>query len=468
MNIDIKSKLNSRTISAILAAGESFAGNFFTSKKDSRTICLALEECLNNILLYTGEDVEISISLSAEKGKFSVAVKDYALPGDFENELKGEKGLGLELLHNIVDEYRIDNLGLDGRRQLFSKHYEEMTGADNSNDEEEVPSDIALYVRKPAMEYADSLSKLFYRSFGFSYSWDLVYYPNSYMEAYNNKELISMLMVDENNVVRGHVALCPNESIKGCYELGMALSDPKCRNRGISSKLLDSLMKDVEEIKMPMYYADCTIVHPYSQKSALKLGAVPTGFQFQTMPPEMYQSSFSDGKNYDSGVDICKVFDKRERTVYFPLEVRHIVEHIYRDLQLPRTVINEGDCEMDYTVMESVYLSRNNAGIITIHEIGKDVEKALYDSIFELKKNEVRLITVYCPSNRGTNRVYDYCKSEGFFFTGMFPATDEGDIMIMQKLMSSVVNYDYLNLCDECKWLMEEIKKLDPDYQKKS
>ena len=74
------------------------------------------------------------------------------------------------------------------------------------------------------------------------------------------------------------------------------------------------------------------------------------------------------------------------------------------------------------------------------------------------------MIVLYIPIEQpGLTAVYENAKNEGFFFTGLLPATDHGDVVIMQKMMNNVVDYDSLITCDLFTELLADIRRFDPD-----
>ena len=76
------------------------------------------------------------------------------------------------------------------------------------------------------------------------------------------------------------------------------------------------------------------------------------------------------------------------------------------------------------------------------------------------------MIVLYIPIEQsGLTAVYENAKNEGFFFTGLLPATDHGDVVIMQKMMNNIVDYKSLVTYDSFTELLDDIQKYDPDVK---
>ena len=84
--------------------------------------------------------------------------------------------------------------------------------------------------------------------------------------------------------------------------------------------------------------------------------------------------------------------------------------------------------------------------------------------MLELKREKCEVIVLHINLfDRGMNVCYEAAKKNGFFFTGCMPMSEEGDYILMELFIDSMVNYEELVVVPQFLELFETVKSLDPD-----
>lgn len=468
--LEIRIRPETQMLPAALGAVSAYASIYFENKKDVDRIVLATEEAINNVLSFsaTSHLEEITVTAESADGEFTVCVLDKGLPGDYEKTLQGEDRIGLALMHAVVDEASVENLGMDGRRQKLVKYYSRIPEFAKypKKAEPEYIDGAEISVRSPKKADMLEVSRAFYNTYGLTYVNDLVYYPDRFYAAVAKDQIHSTVAVDQNGRIAGHHGVFEWGSVPGIWESGMAVVDSRYRNAGVFKKMMArtfAYVRDREDCRM--FLGGCTTAHPYSQKLRLKYDSAPCAFNLNLGQPGMMNSGMQSSDYYTSEAIAAAVFDFTERTVYLPEELHGIARFVYGGLHLPRQISSELlPLPSKPTLSSWSYNKYLGAGTINVVEPGADCESRLLSDIFELKQRGSKTLTLYISAEKaGLNAVYAAAKAQGFFITGILPNAKQGDVVVMQKMVDSVVDYSTLVTTGPYTELLEMIRPFDPD-----
>ena len=467
--LEIKIQPTVDLIPAVRAAIGDYAKNFFTDNRVIQHLKLATEEALSNVLLYarTEQLNVVTITANAAGGEFTISVTDTGLLGDYNQMLNGEQRLGLELIRGVVNKVKVENLGVEGRRQTLTQYYSEPLSA-SVPEEKPAPAIIEnaeITVRAPRPEELLDVCRGIYNEYGMTYTNDIIYYPERFRAAVESDALHSTVAVDQYGNIAGHHAAFEWETIPGVWESGMAVVSKSYRNAGIFNKMMERTYRYVHDEKQGrLFLGGCVTSHPYSQKLRLKCGSFPCGFQFNMAPPELFQSSFKKEQDFTHEALACSVFDFEPKTVWLPDEVRPATDKIYHWLELPRDIRSEPEVPAgDRCVLNTSLNARTMVSFGTMKTIGCDYADCLRGFTADGKRRGARVLTLYVPAEQAAlPTVYEEAKKSGFFFTGLLPNTDLGDMLILQNMLTNLVDYDAQVFAEYYRELAEIVRGLDP------
>lgn len=473
-DIEIKILPERHLITPALETVREYAKSFFNDDKKLNKICLGLEEAIANVISYGySKHLEyILICIEAANGAFTISIIDKGLPGNYEKTLKGEDRLGLEIMRNVVDEMTIINMGQDGRCQKLVTYYGKQPVFEDIHEEKtEIIENPVFTLRAPKASEMLEVCRGIYNEYGLTYINDLVYYPERFFAAIEADVFHSTIAVDQYGNFAGHHGAFEWDIVPGIFESGLAVVSNRYRNSGLFNKFMEKTSKYIIEDRHAKFYVGgCTTTHPYSMKARLKLGSSPCAYRFNLAPPDIVQTAFR-GKNSFSHEAFAGIpYDFTERTVYYPDEVVTAVSKIYDSMKLPRNIITEGDPSATDDSTESVatFNKRLRTGEINIKTFGNDYKQKLHDSIIDIKSQGAEAISLYLSAESPVLQdAYKTAKEDGFFFTGIFPNTKQGDVLMMENILSNTVNYSEIVSIEPFTELLEFIRSLDPDQQKR-
>lgn len=472
-DFEIKINPESGMIPIVLASVSEYAKNFFDNKKEISKIMLATEEAINNVLAYSFTDrlQEIKITVNGQDGDFVICIYDKGMPGDYENTLQGEDKLGLTLMKSAVDQLEIENLGKDGRCQKLIKYYCKMP--DFKKDAKsaraaEIIEGAQITVKSPEKKHMLDICRAFYNEYGLTYGNDLVYYPERFYASIAKDQIHATVAVDEQERFAGFHATFEWTEVPGVWESGMAVVNANFRNAGVFKKMMARTYSYVhDEVKGKIFMGECVMTHEYSQKLRLRYESTPIGFCFNFAKPNLAESTFKKSADYTSTALAASAFDINSKTVYLPEELHEAANYIYDLIKLDRTILTDvAEPEIENSISSVSYNNYMGTGKINISVIGKDYKEHIKNNLYELKNRGADGIMLYFTVDLPCfTKVYEAAKQEGFFFTGIIPNADQGDVVMMEKLVQSVVNYDSNVTISPFTELLEMVRKLDPEQK---
>ncbi len=470
-DFEIKISPEKSLLPVVLSSIGEYAKNFFDNKKDINKMILATEEAINNVLEYSITDhmKEIRITVDGSDGEFTVCVYDGGMPGDYEQTLTGEDKLGLTLMHGVTDQAFVENLGMDGRCQRLVKYYCHMPDFKKkvkTTKEQKIIEDAEITVKTPNKNEMLEVCRAFYNEYGLTYANDIIYYPERFYAAIAKDQMHSTIAVDQDGNFAGHHCTFEWDKVPGVWESGMAIVNSNYRNVGVFKKMMSRSYNYVhDDAKGKIFLGECVMTHPYSQKLRLRYGSFPVGFYFNMLAPDYAASSFKKAEDYSSVANAASAFDFTPKTVYLPEELHKPANYIYNGLGLERTILTDTkEPEKEVSKSTCFYYNNTKSGAININEIGKDYSKHVASSLRELKSKGADTIMLYFSvEDPSFEYVYNSAKDLGFFFTGIIPNADQGDVVTMEKLLQSVVNYDCNITISPFTELYEMVRKFDPE-----
>ncbi len=438
-----------------------YASFFGFEKEDLQKLELATEEALINIIENSfdeGETGSLDLLVGYRPGVFIIAFEDKGIPADVALlEKKERSALGMLLLRHLVDEFKLINLGKEGKRTELIKYLPEKSiieciGQEATN----IPSSPAeaIPLQAPSIRMinpddAAGLSRLAYRVYGFTYS-SVFYYPEKIRELIENGLLNSAVAVNETGEIVGNLSLFYEHKGARVADSGAAMVDP--RYRGLSLfKMMKKFLRDFA-VETGMYgiYSEAVTIHPYTQMGNITLGAKETGIMLA------YASENITFKKINND----KLSEQRQAVVLFYLKTNQeprrriclcerfnpIFRKVYDHLGLDREwvevpagipfIFTLGMTEMNTTIKPDL-----NIAVISVFRAGNDALGLITRQLRELCLKKVETIYIELPMDEpGAAILAEELNKAGFMLSGIIPELRNGDVLRMQYLNNVYVD----------------------------
>jgi serine/threonine-protein kinase RsbW len=449
-----------------------------------------LQIALSTLMRYSFEPREnAALDVSCERipAGFKIVVRDKGLP--FGNT--GPSTADADAADNAVlslrdhfDEIFFNNLGPEGKEVVLVKHLGDGSLADYEAACRFEPRD-ALEATRPLTQAAPSctvrpmqpvdaleISKTVYRTYGYSYSHDYVYYPEKIVALNASGEVHSALAVTEQNAIVGHCALSLWSDHPRIAELGQGVVVPNYRSQGCFAKLTEYLIDTARSRGLKGVFGEAVTVHPFSQKTALQQGLRDCALFLCLLSPSV---DFKGLKNEPSArgsmlVQFKYLDTPPGREVYAPPRHADMLRAIYANLDPasvpristpPEDITGEGEPAYKINLVRSLNFAR-----IRIDRYGPNIVADIRLKLRELCLQ--RWDVIHLILNLSDPRTPRFCRrfeELGFFFAGILPlGLSSGDALMLQYLNTFCVRYSAIQTASRfAEDLVAYVRSCDPD-----
>jgi anti-sigma regulatory factor (Ser/Thr protein kinase) len=460
-------------------------------KGDEEMILLALEEAVTNVISHAFEATEQStfqIIFAPTVTGITIIIKDKGLPYDpgllpeyktpHDIEHMPLHGLGSFLMKECVDEVSFYNLGKEGKELHLVKHLPRRNIADYEMSEpdafpepreKEVSHTFELRLMKPSE--AVEVSRLFYRTYEYSYLADVMYYPDR-LAALNEEGLItSIVAVSDENEIVGHVAMVRETLSDTIAEAARGAVKASFRGHDLFGKMEEFLIDRAKVLGLKGIYGKAVTVHTYSQKMTEKTGAGDCAVLLGCSPADILFKGIAE-KLPQRGTYVYSflpLVDLPTVAVYPPPHHETIIRRIYSNLGQNRNfVTSPRDVPAEeLSLMDSKIVTESNVAEIALIRYGRDCVPALGHQLRDLCAKKIDHVTLFL--NLGdpfTGLMCGEFEKLGFVISGIIPCLHFGDTLMLQYLNNLVLDYSQIFLhSDMAKEILAYIKGRDPYYE---
>lgn len=438
-----------------------------------------------------GERQTLKISFERIPEGLKVSIRDQGLPydgavEDSENQLGEGSGLGPQIfqLREYLDEVVFHNLGLEGKEIVLIKHLKGK-GINDYYDACElepyaepapgtIPSSVppSCTVRRMKDSEAVEVSKSVYKTYGYSYPFEYVYYPEKIVDLNRGGKIHSAVALVGEKEIAGHCALLYWEENPQIAEMAQGVVKPEYRSLGCFVRLTEYLIEQAGEEGLIGVFGKSVTVHTYSQQvghrhglgdCALMLAHVPVTSTFKGIREKLRRrTSLLVGFKY--------INRQEDATVHPPGHHREMIRRIYQNIGMSPTIPTSDEGRQENPDQTSIFRVRvygpMDMALIFIERYGENIVVEIKRKIRELCLKKIEVVNLYLDlSNPLTSRLTGQFEELGFFFAGLLPAALPGaDALVLQYLNNVPVNYDEIQVASGmAKELVTYIRNFDPN-----
>jgi len=418
---------------------------------------------------YPGSTGKLYFDLFLSDTEIEISIRDKGVPGwqDFSYDLNciadSEKDRRNYIIDRSVDGIGMEKLGKDGQRTFVSMRI--LNAIEFKKPELYEPMDVLdenISIRQVETE-EDIIQAIrcIYSEYGYSYSYEGLYYVDSFMRKIKSGELMSFLAVNDHGQIAGHFALVFSDLFKSMPEVSTVVIRKEFRSLGLFAKFMDHCINIGIKNNLRAIMGQPVAYHPMSQKATIRAGFTATSFLMAYIGSDIESEYNKTKQRLDLAVAVRILDSKAKSKVYPPAELRAFIDRIYGKMGWEYELADGAEVG-EYTEILIENKDTLRATGIIVREAAEDLEEALQESIRAAirKKNEMieLLILLNTPS---CEHAYQTAKKCGFALSGVVPGGENGDYLVMQMLTGDKINYDNLVTVGEFEDLKDEILELN-------
>lgn len=466
------------------------------SGDDLYKIELSLEEAITNVIQHAfTEDEKESFQIVCRHVPLGIEIvirekgipfdprqlPEYRSSDDAEN--LSTSGMGIFLMRQSMDEVSFHNLGMEGKetrlvKYLPSKSIEEYLTDDEKKDalsrNEEpgvIREKISYRVRRMDPHEAIQISRCAYKSHGYTFFDDHIYYPERIIELNNTEQMISAVAVTEDNVFMGHSALvypCPEARIA---ELTFIFVNREYRGQGCMARICSHLFECEKKSPLEGIYVYSVTNHEFTQRGMYGFGIQDCGLLLASSPETWIFKGISgtNPQRISVALSFKYLADPKPLTLYAPPHHEEMIRYLYGNIgagchnyadapanrKLP-------DCD---TEIDTEIFATEDCAEIFIDRYGANTLPEVKKIVRDLCLKQIASIQLFASlEDPCTSFMVREFEGMGFFFAGILPLNTVGDAIVLQYLNNVEIDYDKIVLYTEAaKKIKDYVKSNDPN-----
>lgn len=453
---------------------------------------VAVEEVVSNVMKHAF-DVEENYSFEVRcrylSDGLSIIVKETGIPFDPRlvpsydpkrlQEDGSAVGIGTFLIKAVMDEVEFVNLGVEGKETRMIKRLAEVdaqlppiVSPPKAGEPEVIKEKLSYVVRGMKPEEAVEVSRCAFKSHGYSFFDDHIYYPEKLVEMNETGQMISAVAVTAQGIFMGHAALIYQSMDDRIAELTFVFVNVEYRGQGAFNRLIEFLFNEPKLRPLDGIYAYAVANHVFTQKATARYGINDCGIHLATSPASWkFKGIPGDADQRISVVLSFKYMSEPKPLVLYPPQHhRDMVSRLYRNIgaenhcfQTPseeELILKEGASVMMFSDQ-----SLEGCGEIFVSRYGAETVKEVRRKLRYFCLNKFSTISLYL--NLEDPHTYSLCpefEQMGFFFAGILPRMRIGDVLMLQYLNNVDVHYDKISTYSEmAKEILVYIQAHDPN-----
>jgi len=419
---------------------------------------------------YPGGNGPITVEIYLTEEYVEVSIKDKGIPvwSDFSYDkdridTSNKEAMQNFLLDFMVDGFGMEKLGKDGQRifvRMNILHKIDFPKPEPYPEIEVLDTNITI---KPVETYEDALEAIrcIYSEYGYSYSYEKLYYIEHFMSAIKNKEIMSFLAVNDHGQTAGHFALAFSDTFKNMPEISTVVTRKEFRGLGLFAKFMDYSMELGKKLGFRALMGQPVAFHPFSQKAFLRSEFTATAVLLAYIDSAIESEYNKNKQRLDLFASVRMLDPSAHIILYPPKEIRAFTDKVFLRLGCSYEVRDE-EALCDSTTIRIDTNSTLKSTKILLTGAAGDLEQIVRGAVKDSIRGHNEMIEILISMNDPScGYAYETAKKCGFAFSGLLPGSETADYIVMQMLVGRDCSYDHLVTVGEFEELKNDIVKLN-------
>lgn len=457
MDVQLKVQSNVGVIGSVSDFAYKWSMNAGLTGEDAARVALAVDELVTDIVRFGLGDAggEFDLAFHQREEGVEIIAREMGEPFDPDRhpydpewavEVGNFEGAGLALIRHLMDDFVFINRGRDGKEFRMIKSRapdpEELLsyGTITLEPEPEEPSTYTIFSLMASD--AEDAAKLIYRTYGYTYVKEELYYPSKIAQAITDGDKFGVIVRTERGRAVGYFAvLRTTDSQIG--EVGEVVVSEPHRQRGLMTMMLNALIEEARSRGLRGLFGEAVTVHPISQRVNYKLGFRSTALMLGVMPPARYQGLVEDvGQDISVVIDFLPLNGSAPRTVFLPPRYRDLLLAIYAALDwtvhegVPHHDVLAPEVPVGHDVQHNEFPQFHHT-VLVARRYGAGFEAHIRETALVARAAGMHVVYVDLPLDDPlTPDAADALAEQGFVLSGLMPLFhQERDYLRLQLLL---------------------------------
>ena len=458
---------------------------------------LGLEEAVSNVVKHAfalGGDNTFAMVFERVPLGLRIRIKEKGMPFDPRRlpsydpgkaeDAEAACGLGLHLMKSAMDEVSFQNLGSEGKETLLVKYLArggvgEMGGEgaadeappDGRPEPSVIQEKIEYDVRALQPAEAIEVSRCAYKSHGYTFFDEHIYYPDRLIELNESGEMMSAVAVTKAGDFMGHAALVYPEPGAKIAELTFVFVNLEYRGQGCMNRLCDFLFNSKAH-RLSGIYAYAVSNHVFTQKVMMKHGFGDCCIDLATSPATWEFKGMAENTQRISVIMSFKYLEPPLRLVLHPpAHHREMIEACYRNIGASHLFAEPGaapEPPAEESRIDCRIFASESCGEIHLLRPGRNAVREVRLALKAMCLKQVASISLFLNlADPAACHLTAELETLGFFFAGILPQAAVGEALVLQYLNNVELDYAKIQAhSDMAKRLLSYIQERDPNQER--
>ena len=466
--------------------------------QDLKSLENGVIEAITSLMEYSfepGEKGTLEIFCERIPQGLKISLRDKGLPfGAAETEStviqsskeeRREMGGSIFHLKEYLDEIRLHNLGPLGKELILIKHLKNKSITDyyaacdlepyESSVSQIAPSLEALQCRVRKMETSEAaeVSKIIYKTYGYTYPHDYVYYPEKINALNKSGQIHAAVAITGEKDIAGYGVFQIWEENPQIVEMAQGVVKPGFRGLGCFRKITQYLLDQAKSKGIHGAFGEAVTNHTVSQHTVHGFGFRDCGLRLATIPPDTMFKGMPAKIAYRVSMLVQFLYLKQppaSQLIYAPPHHADMIAALYEGLgnrpEIKKAMPDKAEkIKSSSAIRIKLVGSMSFAGMV-IDRYGVNIVDDLKARVKELCLKKTEVLNLYLNLSDPLTGIYtEQFETLGFFFAGILPGgLSGGDALILQYLNNVPIDYDAIQVkSTTARKLLAYVREQDPN-----
>jgi len=466
--------------------------------QDLKSLENGVIEAITSLMEYSFEPNEkgtVEILCERIPEGLKVSLRDKGLPfgaGETESTVtksakddRRETGQPIFHLKEYLDEIRLHNLGPQGKELVLIKHLKNKSITDYyaACDLEpyepsgpQIPSSLKAlkcHVRQMEPSEAAEVSKTIYKTYGYTYPHDYVYYPEKINALNKSGQIHSAVAITGENEIAGYGVSQIWEENPQIVEMAQGVVKPEFRDLGCFRTISQYLLDQAKSKGIQGAFGEAVTNHTISQHTVHGFGFRDCGLRLAMIPPDIMFKGMPVKPSNRVSMLVQFLYLKQppaSPSIYAPAHHADMIAALYEGLgvkpEIKKAMPAKAEKATSSSAIRIKLVGSMSFARIIIDRCGMNIIDDLKTRVKELCLKKIEILNLYLNLFDPLTRIYtEQFERLGFFFAGILPGgLSNGDALILQYLNNVPIDYDAIKVkSTTAKKLLAYVRERDPN-----